>query len=169
MPNLILTGFMGTGKTTIGRLLAEKVKRPFVDMDDVIIARAGCSIPEIFERQGEGGFRRIEREVCRDLAAQDGLIIATGGGALVEVSNRETMAATGIIVCLTAAPENLVERLQDTDRPLLQSPDPAQRIRELMQARAAAYAAMPHHINTNHQSPEQTMEAVLALWQQLPT
>lgn len=164
MANLILTGFMGTGKTTIGRMLAERLNHPFVDMDAAIEQRAGQSIPEIFATQGETGFRQLESEVCQELAAQDGLVIATGGGALVDVNNRDTMAANGVIICLTASPEQLIERMKDTDRPLLQVHDPAQRIRQLLQTRAAAYAALPHHVDTSHLTPEQVMEAILKLW-----
>lgn len=164
MANLILTGFMGTGKTTIGRLIAEHLNRPFVDMDAVIEQRAGMRIPEIFASQGEAAFRQLESHICRELAAQDGLVISTGGGALVDEHNRDTMASTGVIVCLTARPDRLIERMQDTDRPLLQGQDPAQRIQQLLQARASAYAALPHHIDTSDLTPEQVTEAILKLW-----
>ncbi len=164
--NLVLTGFMGTGKSTIGRMIAARLNRPFVDMDVEIERRAGQSIPEIFATRGEEAFRQMERDLCRELAGQRGLVIATGGGALVDPTNRERMIASGIVICLQASPEGLLARLraEASTRPLLHSDDPAARIRELLAARAEAYDALPYHIDTTDLSPEDVMEAVLTLW-----
>ena len=163
--NLILTGFMGTGKSTIGRLVSARLGRPFVDMDDEIARRAGQSIPAIFATQGEAAFRQMERDLCLELAGRRGLVIATGGGALLDPGNRAAMIAGGVVICLTASPEALAARLRGTsDRPLLAAADRAERIRELFAARAEAYAALPHHLDTTSLSPEATVEAVLELW-----
>jgi shikimate kinase len=163
--NLVLTGFMGTGKSTIGRLAAARLERPFIDMDEEIAQRAGQPIPAIFAAQGEAAFRRMERDLCRELAGRSGLVIATGGGTLLEPGNREAMTRNGVVICLMASPEALVERLRGTsDRPLLHAPDPTVRIRELLAARTAAYAALPYHLDTSALSPEATAEAVLELW-----
>ncbi len=165
--NLVLTGFMGTGKSTIGRLVAARLARPFVDMDEVIVQRAGWTIPEIFASAGEEAFRQLEGEVCRDLARQQELVIATGGGALIDPENRQAMTGSGLVICLMATPAAIVDRLRGiSDRPLLHAPDPASRIRELLVARAAAYEALPHQLDTTTLSPEAAAEAVLALWYQ---
>lgn len=166
--NLILTGFMGTGKTTVGRLVAEQLGRPFVDMDALIEQRAGQSIPAIFAAQGEATFRRMERELCHELAALDGLVIATGGGALIDPVNRALMTGSGVVICLEASPEVLLARLQaQQDRPLLDGPTLSERIAALLEARRAAYAALPYHLDTSALTPRQTMEEILALWQKL--
>lgn len=162
--NLILTGFMGTGKSTVGRLVAERLGRPFIDMDAVLEERAGQTIPAIFAAQGEAAFRRMERDLCQELAARQGLVIATGGGALVDATNRARLAATGLVICLEASPDSLLARLRESDRPLLQAADPEARIRELLAARAAAYAALLHHIDTTTLTPEETVEVIIKLW-----
>ncbi len=164
--NLVLTGFMGTGKTTAGRLVAERLGRPFVDMDALIEQRARQSIPAIFATQGEAAFRSMERDLCRELAAQDGLVIATGGGALLDPVSRALMIASGLVICLEASPDVLLARLQaKADRPLLHGAALPERIPALLAARREAYAALPYHLDTSTLTPVETMEAILALWQ----
>src|SRR5919201_3601218 len=109
-PNLVLTGFMGTGKTSVGCALARVLQREFVDMDEVIAAREGAPISEIFARRGEEYFRRRERELCMELAARENLVIATGGGALVDAANRAQFAHANII-CLDASLDEILQRL----------------------------------------------------------
>ncbi len=164
--NLVLTGFMGTGKSTVGRQVAARLERPFVDMDAVIETRAGQPIAAIFAAQGEAVFRQLERALCLELAAQDGLVIATGGGALIPPESRAAMLRSGLVICLTATPEALLARLaNEADRPLLAAADPQARLRELLAARAAAYAALPFQLDTSTLTPDQVTEAVLTLWQ----
>ncbi|MGC9397004.1 MAG: 3-dehydroquinate synthase [Anaerolineae bacterium] len=164
--NLILTGFMGTGKTTIGREAAERLARTFVDMDDEIVARAGKPIPCIFAEDGEPAFRAVEAAVCADLSARDGLVIATGGGALVNPANRAVMQRSGVVVCLDAEPDEILRRVGDDDgRPLLNVPDPAARIAELLATRRDAYGAIPWHVQTAGQSVDGVVAQVLALAQ----
>lgn len=166
--NLVLTGFMGTGKTTVGRLVAEQLGRPFVDMDALIEQRAGLSIPAIFATRGEAAFRRMERELCHELAARDGLVIATGGGALIDPVNRALMIGSGVVICLEASPDVLLARLQmQQNRPLLDGSALPERIHALLKTRRAAYAALPYHLDTSALTPRQTMEEILALWQKL--
>ncbi len=166
--NLVLTGFMGTGKTTVGRLVAEQLGRPFVDMDALIEQRAGLNIPAIFATRGEAAFRRMERELCHELAARDGLVIATGGGALIDPVNRALMIGSGVVICLEASPDVLLARLQmQQDRPLLDGSALPERIHALLKTRRAAYAALPYHLDTSALTPRQTMEEILALWQKL--
>lgn len=163
--NLVLTGFMGTGKSTIGQAVAGRLQRPFIDMDEVIVQRAGKSIPSIFADDGEETFRKLERSLCQELARQTGLVIATGGGALVAPDNRAALGHNGLVICLAADPAVLVARLEgDQNRPLLATDDPVQQIKQLLQARTTAYQSLPHHIDTTYLSLEDAVEAVLTLW-----
>ncbi|HHX45405.1 MAG TPA: 3-dehydroquinate synthase [Chloroflexi bacterium] len=171
-PNIVLSGFMGSGKSEVARAVAERLGRPLIDMDEVIAQRAGMSIPEIFARQGEEAFRRYERALCAELAAPAGRVIATGGGALVDAANRERMAQGGYLICLDGDPDVLVRRVGDgAGRPLLcpagtpegVPDDVAGRFRALWRERRAAYAALPHHIDTTARSREEVVDAVLAL------
>lgn len=111
MQNLVLTGFMGTGKTAVGQEVARRLGRAFVDMDAVIETRAGKSIARIFETEGEGPFRQREAALCRELAAQEDLVIATGGGALVDADNRKAFLATSIVICLNASVDQILARV----------------------------------------------------------
>ena len=136
LPNIILTGFMGTGKTAVGREVAARTGRPFVDLDDLIEQRAGKSIPEIFAQDGEPAFRALEAAICGEMAAPAGLVIATGGGAVVNPANREALAAGGTVICLEADLETILQRVgRGDDRPMLAGPDRVARIRELLAAR----------------------------------
>jgi len=140
--NIILTGFMGTGKTTVGRLLAARLGRAFVDTDEVIVARAGKPIADIFHNEGEARFREMEAAVAEELAGRRGLVIATGGRLLLDPDNAAALGATGPVFCLTAAPEAIMARVaaDEARRPLLDVADAAHRVQALMQQRAAAYA-----------------------------
>ncbi|HEX2908110.1 MAG TPA: shikimate kinase [Phototrophicaceae bacterium] len=161
--NIVITGFMGTGKTTVGRLVAEKLGRPFIDTDAEIVKHAGMPIPELFAQQGEANFRYIERRLCRFLAAQEGYVISTGGGMLVDGSNCAVMLASGMVVCLNATPEAVQQRLQHeaAGRPLLQGD-----WRGLWEQRRAAYAAIPVQIETTNKAPETIAQEIVELWQQ---
>ncbi|MCP4166629.1 MAG: 3-dehydroquinate synthase [Chloroflexi bacterium] len=163
-PNVVLTGFMGTGKSAVGSEVAAQLGRPFVDMDDLIIEQAGMSIPEIFEHHGEARFRALERAVLRDLAVLDGHVIATGGGALVDSSNREMIARSSLLICLSASVSAIEERVgEDLNRPLLARPDGQQRVVELMNQRAAAYAEIPYRIDTSGRTVAEVVAEVIEL------
>lgn len=158
--NIVITGFMGTGKTTVGRRLAELIGRPFVDADSEIVGRAGKTIPQIFAEDGESAFRALERQLCAELAAQTGLVIATGGGMLVDKSNLALMLASGFVVCLDASPKTIIARLGETDdRPL------AKQWAALLEQRRGAYAAIPTHVNTTKKLPDEIAQEIIALWQ----
>jgi shikimate kinase/3-dehydroquinate synthase len=164
MTNIVITGFMGTGKSAVGREVARHLGWQFVDMDDVIVSRAGKSIPRIFAEDGEPAFRAIESDVCVDLSTQERLVIATGGGALVNPDNRRVMMRGGTVVCLKADPEEILRRVSDDDnRPLLNVPDPRARVADLLAARRAAYQAIPWQIETTGLSVEEVAGQVIAL------
>ncbi|MEA3408053.1 MAG: 3-dehydroquinate synthase [Chloroflexota bacterium] len=168
--NLVLTGYMGTGKSSVGQRVAQVLDRSFVDMDALIVEREGMSIPDIFRERGEDAFRRLERELCQELSARGGLVIATGGGTLVSAENRRPMEDGGCVICLDCAPDELVKRLgQGEGRPMLRADDPAERMRELLSARRPAYAQIPHHVDTTDLSIDQVVERVLNIFRADPT
>jgi shikimate kinase len=142
--SLVLTGFMATGKSTLGRLVASRLRYGFVDTDRLIEERHG-SVAAIFQREGEAAFRQLERDLARELAALPALVIATGGGMLVDASVADIFEDAGaLIVCLTADVETIYRRVGGENagarRPLLNVANPKQRIEELMEERANAYA-----------------------------
>jgi len=167
--NIILTGFMGTGKTAIGREIAARLGRPFVDLDDVIVERAGKTIQDIFAQDGEPAFRALERAICQEMSVPAGLVIATGGGAVLDPANREALAAGGTVVCLEAAPPAILARVGDNnDRPLLTGPERQARIVALLAQRADAYATLPHHLDTTGLSVAAAAERVMGIAAGLP-
>lgn len=147
---IVLTGFMGTGKSVVGRRLAERLTLPFVDLDDAIEAAAGMTIAEIFASEGEPGFRRREREVIATVASHGSGVIATGGGAVLDPENLRNLKRGALVVCLVAEPAVILERLgADASRPLLQTPDRLARIQEMLVERGAAYAQADFCIETS--------------------
>ena len=164
MKNIILTGFMGTGKTTVGNQVAEQLQRSFVDMDAAIETRAGKPISRIFSEDGEAAFREMETNLCAELSGQKGLVIATGGGTLVDAPNRERMMRSGTVICLGCEPTSILRRLsaaQRAARPLLSVPDPLSRLEKLLEARREAYAAIRWHIDTTNLRPREVVARVI--------
>jgi shikimate kinase len=138
--NVYLVGLMGAGKSTVGRLLARRLKLRFIDADHEIEARCGVKIPLIFEIEGEAGFRAREAQVIADLTGLEGVVVATGGGAVLAPSSRERLARGGVVVYLRARPEDLYERVRhDRNRPMLAAPDPLARMRQLHAERDPLY------------------------------
>jgi 3-dehydroquinate synthase len=163
--NIVITGFMGAGKTTIGRLLAERLDRRFIDLDEQIEARFGKPIARVFAEEGEPSFRVAEAQLCHALAQERGLVLSTGGGALVNPGNRHVLSQSGVLICLTATVDTILERIQQTnDRPLLpgDQEERRRRIRSLLHERRHAYAAIPHQVDTSGRSPAQVVEQVLS-------
>jgi 3-dehydroquinate synthase len=140
MQNVFLVGLMGAGKTTIGRILARKLGLKFIDSDHEIEARTGASIPWIFEIEGETSFRRREADVIRDLCGQEGLVLATGGGAILNADSRALLKSRGTVVYLRATVNSILQRTaHDKNRPLLQTADPRKKLEELMAVRDPLY------------------------------
>ena len=154
---------MGTGKTETAKLLARLLKRTFVDMDDFIERQVGSAIPEIFKTQGEAYFRRVEKEVVRELSLKKDLVVACGGGAFVDPDNIRAFKESGTVVCLSSSPEVILERTRHfSNRPLLQCIDPLERIKELLVQRAPFYAQAHEAIDCDRLSVEQTVNEVIA-------
>jgi len=146
-PNIILVGLMGAGKTTVGRALAKKLNKRFIDSDHEIEARTGASIPLIFEIEGEENFRQREAEVIRDLAAQQGIVLATGGGAVLRKENRDALKAGGTVIYLRTSVNHILQRTsRDKNRPLLQTADPRKRLEELTREREPLYCEIADFI-----------------------
>lgn len=164
--NILLTGFMGTGKSTIGQLVAAKLGREFVDMDSLIEQRESRPIPQIFAESGETYFRGLEADLCRELAQQEGLVIATGGGALVPEANLRMMESGGLVVCLNCDPAVLWQRIgQSEDRPMLAERDEGRfaRLAALLEQRAPAYSRIKQHVDVTHLSPEEAAQRICEL------
>lgn len=143
--NIYLVGLMGAGKTTVGRQLAKRLHRRFLDSDHEIEARTGVRIPVIFEIEGEVGFRKRETQVLAELATATGLVLATGGGAILAPENRRCLRESGLVIYLSATPEVLYERTRhDRNRPLLHVDDPQARLRALYVERDPLYRAAAH-------------------------
>jgi shikimate kinase len=138
---------MGAGKTSVGRLLARRLHKAFVDSDHEIEARTGVKIPVIFEIEGEDGFRRRESSVVQDLARQTDIVLATGGGAVIDPQNRAVLHSTGTVIYLRAAPTELYFRTRhDRNRPLLRTSDPLAKLEELLRIRDPFYRDCAHLI-----------------------
>lgn len=166
-PNsIVLTGFMGTGKTTVGRLLAARTGRFLVDTDEVIAHRAGTSIAQIFAEQGEDRFRQMERALAEELAGQEGLVISTGGGLMLDATNAQRLDQGNLVICLMATPEEILERVEDDGvrRPLLEGTDPAQRVRQILKQRAAGYGQFPQ-VGTGNRSPEDVVREIVQTYE----
>lgn len=152
--NIIFVGPMGAGKTTIGKQLARQLGRRFFDSDRVIEERTGADIPLIFELEGEAGFRRREKAIIRELLEQDDIVLATGGGAVLDPENRELLARHGHVIYLCAPLEQLLKRTaRDTSRPLLQTDDPKARLQEILAARAPLYREVADTVIETDGSP----------------
>ncbi len=162
---IVLTGFMGTGKSTVGRIVAERLGVPFVDTDAEIEREHG-RIADIFAELGEARFRQLEREMVDELVARnERLVIATGGGMLVDPANAAKLAATGSIYTLTAEPDEIVRRVEAAgaaERPLLDGPDASGRVRQLLADRAEVYAQFPQ-IATGGRRPEAIADEIIAV------
>jgi shikimate kinase/3-dehydroquinate synthase len=169
-PNIILTGFMGTGKTTVGKLLANQLNFEFIDTDAFIEERTGKRIPKIFEQIGEEAFRIMEAEVAKELSQRKNIVISTGGRMMLEPNNAAVLSSTGRVFCLVATPEEIFERVskdEATIRPLLASADAMGRIIELMRQRQEEYGQFPEMV-TSDKTPDAVARILYGILQANP-
>ncbi len=163
--NIVLTGFMGTGKSEVGKRLAARLERTFIDTDMVIERELGTSIAQLFVEKGEAYFRAHERRIIAQTCQQQDCVIATGGGAMVDPANAELLKKSGLVVCLTATPEVIYNRVKrNANRPLLQADEPLTKIRTLIADRAQAYARADVMVETSQRSLDDVVHAVLAAY-----
>ena len=162
--NIYLIGPMGVGKTTIGRQLAKKLGVPFYDSDKVIEEQTGVDIATIFEFEGESGFRRREKKIIEELVEFKGIVLATGGGVVLDKQNRDFLINNGFVVYLSCAVNKLLERThKDSKRPLLQTGNPRQKIEALLQAREPLYFSCSDlKVNTGNMSGKMVVSFILA-------
>jgi shikimate kinase len=152
--NIFLVGMMGAGKTSVGRVLAKRLKKAFYDSDHIVEDRTGVKIPVIFEIEGESGFRHRESAILEELTALNEVVLATGGGAVLARENRDRLHTRGTVVYLRASVKDLLNRTRyDKNRPLLQTADPRARLTELYEMRDPLYREVAHvTIDTGNQS-----------------
>lgn len=162
--NLVLLGFMGTGKTTVARAVERLFQLRSVDTDEVVRARNGAGPCELIEERGEAAFRALEAEAVREVARQEGVVIATGGGVPLDPGNLEVLAESGVLLLLTATPATLARRLAgDSSRPLLSGHDPGALARQL-EGRAPAYSRISLSLATDGREAEELARAAYALF-----
>lgn len=160
--NIVLTGFMATGKTSVGRRLAERLRFEFVDVDTLIEAEAGMPIPQLFSERGEASFRAIEAAMVERVARRERCVIATGGGAVVNPCNLAVLKGSGTMIALTADPATILARVGGAaDRPMLQGGDPRARIAQLLAARGPAYAQADVTVDTSDRTVEEVVECIV--------
>lgn len=160
--NLALVGFMGTGKTSAGRLVADQLRFEFLDTDELIQVQTGRTIADIFARNGEPAFRALEKNVVSELAGRTKTVISTGGGLPTNPENLASLKAHALVVCLWASPEKIWERVRNqSHRPLLHDPDPQLKIRELLKFREPFYRQADVLINTDLRSAREVAQQVV--------
>jgi len=164
MDNIYLVGFMGTGKTCVGMELAKKKKFRFVDLDELIQLREKRTIPDIFAKYGEAYFRRIEKQVLKEVALESGFVVSTGGGIVINKDNIKLMKETGAMICLTARVEVILKRISGSaHRPLLNVSEPKKKIDLLLKMRAPYYAQAQTCIDTSELTVRQVVQKIIML------
>ena len=170
-PSISLTGFMFTGKSSVGRTLASKLGIEFVDLDERIVLEAGCTIPEIFDSGGEAEFRDLEHRVLSKVITFPGKVFSTGGGVVLDPRNRELLLRHSCVVWLTASPQTVLERFERSKgkpRPLLQVENPAARIRELLAGREKYYGECDLRVPTDGRGVRQVGDEIVSLLKNRP-
>ena len=162
MKNIVLVGFMGTGKTEVGKILSKKLGYALIDADTEIEKKQNMTITEIFRQQGEPAFRDIESEIIKKLAGMKKTVISTGGGAVLRPENISNLKSNGVVVCLSATPETVLQRTSvNNDRPLLQTENPLQKIKELLEYRRPYYEKADIMIDTENKNPLEIAEEII--------
>lgn len=171
--NIALIGFMGTGKTVIGAKLAQMLEKEFIELDQLIEKKAGKSIPQIFAEDGEIRFREYEIELCKEVSQRENVVIACGGGIVLNKVNLDYLKQSSIIICLKTTPEIIFQRISKDGkekRPLLNKPDPKAEIKKLIQFRAPFYnAATEYQIDTSNLSIDQVVEKIRKIFESAQT
>ncbi len=165
LDNIVLVGFMGTGKTSVGKVLSKKLKRALVDVDTFIEKKQKMTIREIFERRGELFFRELEKKAVAEIAKSKKHVITTGGGAVVDPANVDALKASGVLVALTATPETIYARVRfSRTRPLLsENEDPLGQIKRLLSSREPYYAKSDLFVPTDGMKPSAVADQIVAL------
>ena len=154
---------MGTGKSSVGRRLANRLRRPFVDMDTRIEHQQGRSISDIFADEGEPYFRELERALVLDISGKEDLVVSTGGGVLIDPRNLEDFRKSGTVICLCTTVDTILDRvMRDRKRPLLDCEDPRARIEELLAERKAMYQSVPIQVDTTGASHDEVCERIIS-------
>ncbi len=162
MNNIILVGFMGTGKSVVGKKLAARLNRDFLELDDMIELREKRPIKDIFEKKGESCFRLVEKEVVKKAAHRKNIVISAGGGAIVDEENFKNLKNSGTIICLKASPEIILKRtIGLKTRPLLNVPDPKKKIEELLKKREPYYNKADFGIETDNLSIDEVVLKII--------
>lgn len=163
--NLVLVGFMGTGKSTVGKILAKRMNRTFIDMDRKIEEREKTSISTIFAEHGEARFRGLESALALELAVTTKNVIACGGGIVLNEANLIALGMAGVVICLSAEPAAILERVsRNNKRPLLEGDDKFEKIKTLFEARRELYAAINHQVATDGHTLEEVSDLVETLY-----
>ena len=152
-PNIVLVGFMGTGKTSIGRRISSQLRMRYVDTDEIVERNSRRRISDIFAEDGESAFRELESEAVRKVSKLQNHVISTGGGVVLREANMTELKRNGVVFCLTATPEEIYKRVgHQAHRPLLQTPDPLAKIQSMLAERRPYYAGADHMISTTGRS-----------------
>ncbi|WP_027340118.1 shikimate kinase [Halonatronum saccharophilum] len=162
--NISLIGFMGTGKTSVAKILAKRLAYDLIDLDEEIVKRDGRSIPEIFAQDGEGYFRNLESQVTADFSKKDRQVISTGGGVVLRSENIDNLKKKGIVVLLEASAKEILKRTSnDNNRPLLNVEDPLAKIKSMLEHRRNKYDCTPYKIDTNKLEVEEVVEEIIKI------
>ena len=161
MKNIVLVGFMGTGKSVVGKRLAVKLNRDFVELDELIEKKENMPIKDIFEKKGEPYFRQVEKEVVKEASQRKNIVISAGGGAIIDEENFKNLKNSGTIICLKASPETILRRTKDLKtRPLLNVSDQKKQIEELLKKREIYYNKADLSIETDNLSVDEVVSKI---------
>jgi len=160
--NIILTGFMGTGKTLVGKELAKGLKMSYLDTDELIEKREKAKICRIFQEKGEDYFRRVETKIIKEVSSLDRCVISTGGGAILKKENLAALKRKGVIICLSANPEVILKRTSKSqNRPLLKSKDPKSAVEDLLSQRRSFYEKADFEVDTSELTTSEVVEKIV--------
>ncbi|RJP29681.1 MAG: shikimate kinase [Candidatus Omnitrophota bacterium] len=169
MKNLYLVGFMGTGKSSVGKLIAKKRKCRFADLDELIELKEKKSIPDIFAKYGEAHFRRLEKKALKEISRESNFVVACGGGIVLDKENIQIMNESGLVVCLKASPEVILKRTAaSVNRPLLNVEERKEKINMLLKIRAPFYAQIARQVDTSTLSIEEVADKVAGWMKEKP-